>query len=130
MIHLHRSVAINQHDSPCLVVKRRGERNAELHRSDGEAAFVVNTARVERRDFGAPIVEAARRLQSVPDMRNPRSIAHWGAVMSFVPFAIEIALANDVRRKVQRMRGPRQNLLDDEHALRTAKSAKCSLRRL
>ena len=41
VIHLHAAVAIDQHERAGLVEERRRERDAELHRRDGEAALGV-----------------------------------------------------------------------------------------
>ena len=45
VIHLHAAVAIDQHQRAGLIEERGGERDAELHRRDGEAALASADAR-------------------------------------------------------------------------------------
>ena len=44
VIHLHAAVAIDQHQRARLVEERGGERDAELHRRDGDAALACADA--------------------------------------------------------------------------------------
>ena len=130
MIHLHGAVSIDEDERSPLVVERRGERDAELRRRDGEAALRLVVLRVERRNPRAPRVEIARRLQLLPDPLDAVRFLDGLPVMRGLPDAVEVALADDVRRDRQALRRLRQDVFDGDHRLRTAETAERGLRRL
>ncbi len=60
VVHLHAAVLVDQHQRAGLVVERRGERDAELHRRHRQPALAVRAAGVELVDLAPPLVEVAR----------------------------------------------------------------------
>ncbi len=80
VVHLHAAIAVDQHQRAGLIEEGRGERDAELHRRDGEAALACADAlRLKRIDRCAARVEVAGLLQLVPDALRcaPASFTGW-----------------------------------------------------
>ena len=132
VVHLHAAIAIDQHQRAGLVEERGRERDAELHRRDGEAALGVRVRRVER------VRLASRRasnsldcLQLLPDASrcaprpSPAGRSAWcrlrdrSCARARRPAAVPSVRATAV-----------QNVFDHQHALRSAEAAERGLRRL
>ena len=97
VIHLHAAIAVDEHQRAGLVEEGGGERDAELHGRDGDAALAMRVRGVEAVDRGAARGEIAGRVQFVPDAFDARGVFDRLAVVRGVAFAIEVALAHDVR---------------------------------
>ena len=69
-------------------------------------------------------------LQFLPDALDARRVLHRLAVVGGVAFAIEVALAHHLRRKLERARDAIENVFDHQHALRSAEAAERRLRSL
>src|SRR5580658_8385461 len=86
--------------------------------------------RVPMFDLGAPLSEAARLFERLPDDFDAACVLYCLSVMRGVALAIEVAFADDLRRQAKPPRGLIQNFFDHQHALRSAEAAKGSLRSL
>src|SRR5205823_2748832 len=107
-------VAVDEHQRAALVEERRGERNAELDRRDGEAAPRVKMFGVEGADRGSPPLEIARLDELGPDPLEPLSVFDRLTVVRGVAVAIKVAPPDDVGWQRELLCGARQNLFDDE----------------
>ena len=111
VIHLHAAVAIDQHQRAGLVEERRGERDAELHRRDREAALAMRVRGVERVDGLAARGELARFASAASQMVcDAVRVLHRLAVVRGVALAIEIPLAHHVRRAAPAVRAARSRI--------------------
>src|SRR5439155_9255658 len=95
---------------------------------DGQAALGVRMSGVEAIHGAATGGEIAGDLELVPDRLDARGVLHRLAVMRSVTFAIEVALAHHIGRESQLAGNTIEDLLDDQHALRPAETAKRRLR--
>ena len=81
-------------------------------------------------DLGAPLSEAARLFERLPDDFHAACVLHRLSIMRGVALAIEVAFADHLRRQAKPPRGLIQNFFDHQHALRSAEAAKGGLRSL
>ena len=101
VIHLHAAVAVDQHERSGLIVQRGGEGDAELDGSDGDSAAAIRVRRIERIHLLAARYEPARFLELSPNARDALRILHRLAVVRGLALAVEVALADDVRRQFE-----------------------------
>src|SRR5207249_2125826 len=104
------------------------KRNAELNRRDGDAAFAMRMRGVEPIQRVAPRHKIAGILQLIPNLRDAAGVLDQLSIVRAVTFAIEITFTYKLRRKSKSARNAIEYVFDHQHALRTAKSAKSSLR--
>jgi hypothetical protein len=130
VVHLHGAITVDEDKRAALVEKRGREGDAELDRRDRKASLLVQVFGVEARDVYLAALEIAGLLELVPDRLDPGRVLHQLAVMRPVPFSIEVAFPDKGRRQREPPRSLSQDLLDNDHRLRSAESAKRRLRRL
>ena len=78
-------------------------------------------------DGFAALVEIAGDFQFVPDAGDAGRIFHRLAVVGHIAFAVEVALANEVRRESEVARDAIENVFDHDHALGAAEAAEGGL---
>ena len=104
VVHLHRAVAVDEHERAGLVVAGRGERDAELHRRDREAALDVRAAsRSTPRSRAGARRSATRRAAAcqIAWMRLSPISCRSASCSSRRVAVIEIALAHDLGRRAR-----------------------------
>src|SRR5207253_10978874 len=84
----------------------------------------------ERRDLLTPGVELAGRFQLPPDPLDAVSLLDRLSVVCRLSIAVEVPLADGVRRNRQALRRLREDVFDGDHRLRTTEAAERGLRRL
>ena len=101
VVQLHAAVLIDEYQRARLVEEGGGERDAELHRRDGEAAFLVRVLRIEVLHLGPARLELTGLPELRPDVLDAPRILHQLVVMGAVALGVEVALADHVRRQIE-----------------------------
>ena len=125
VVHLHGAVRVNQHQRTGLIEDGIGEGNAEFHRRECNAALAVRAGCVPGGDLRAAARQIGRRLEFVPDLFDPVVLDLLSVVrrIGLAAAVVEIALAHHFRRKTELPRYAVDDLLDNQHALRTPEAA-------
>ena len=130
VVDQHRAVLVDVHQGTRLVERGEVERDAELHRRDGQPALAVRMGGVVRRDLGLPAYEVAGRGHLLPGGDHPLGVADGLAVRRGLALGVEVAAAQLLGRETEQRRAAADDVLDDEHPLRAAEAAEGRLRGL
>ena len=130
VIHLHGAVLIKKHQRARLIQMRGRKRNPEFDRRDGDPPFAMRIFRIPFPQLFTARLKIALRNQLVPNALET-IVFDFLTVMCRVRFAvaaIKIFRAHNFRRKPELARDAIDDLLDHQHSLRSAESAKRRVR--
>ena len=124
VVHLHRAIGVDEDESAGLIVVFEGEADPEFDGGDGESASLLGVGLVPSLKFFLAGGEVGGLYEFVPDALDAVAFDDFTVVGGVgLAFAvIEVACAHLFGREVEREGDAGDDVLDDDHSLRSAKA--------